>query len=150
MTDDNAFPGDDFLELRFDPKYKQIFKEQFSEPDENLIERDYSIPIEFSGKIDDKSKTVLSNLVQRVFANAESQDLKLRNTNPRVTFYSSEAWIQAKGTQNELNLPASMISWQAGYPSIQVIIPDRIETSEVIIKTVRLQSRYKITHSPRL
>jgi hypothetical protein len=138
MVAENNSSGDDFLELRFDPKYKQIFQEQFSSPEAPPIERDYNIPIEFSGSFDDKSKTILSNLVHRVFSNAQSQNLKLENTDPRVVFFSIETWKKKNRNQNELNLPASMISWQAGYPAIQVIIPNRIESYEVMIKTVRL------------
>ncbi len=138
MAADSESLGDDFLELRFDPKYKQIFEEQFVESDTDIIQRDYSIPLEFKGKIDDKTKSILSNLVGRVFSNAESQQLYLQNTNPQVIFFSKQAWAKTNDDQNELNLPASMISWQAGYPVIQVIIPNKIESYETVIKTVRL------------
>ncbi|MBU3917213.1 hypothetical protein KKA14_16895 [bacterium] len=132
--------GDGFLEMRFDPKYKKIFQEKIESFNVSRTERSYDIPVEFSGRFDEKTRKVIQNLVNNVFLNAFEYDLKLKYTDPMIHFYTSQEWESQKGKSRNktISLPASNIIWKENSPIIQLVIPEKISTGETAIKIVRL------------
>ncbi len=127
---------DDFLNVRFDPKFKQIFKEKIDALQGEFIAEDYLLPVRFNGSYSDKTQKYLNTMVGRVTKSAGLNGLRLRKADPEIVFYTEKAW--KKNNNDALNLPASTINWQGNKPIIQVITPARIDSSETIIKTVRL------------
>ncbi len=136
----SASMGDDFLEMRFDPKYKKIFQAKIESNEQSSIGRSYSIPVMFLGNFDSKTQKIIKNLVSRVFQNAEAFDLKLVHSDPEVHFYTLTQWKKesAAAIKKRISLPASKIIRKNSVPIIQLVIPERITTNEVLIKTVRL------------
>ncbi len=127
---------DDFLNVRFDPKFKQIFKEKIDALQGEFIAEDYLLPVRFNGSFSGKTRKYLHTMVGRVTKSAGLSGLRLRTTDPEIVFYTEKAW--EKNKNDALNLPASTINWQGSKPIIQVITPAKIDSSETIIKTVRL------------
>ncbi len=135
MNDDISV-DDDFLNIRFDPKFKQIFKEKIESLQGESVAEDYLLPVRFVGSYSNKTKKYLNTMVSRVTVSAGVCGLRLRKSDPEIVFYTAEAW--PKNKNDELNLPASTITWQGNQPIIQVVTPTEIDSSEILIKTVRL------------
>jgi len=132
--------NEDFVDARFDPEYKKIFQEKLEEFDALSSHKSYDITIKFFGDFDPRSQQAIQGLVHETFVNAERYDLILEHIAPEVHFFTPLGWANKKGKLNRkrLSLPASKIRWEAGRPFVELIIPEKITSSEVVIKTVRL------------
>lgn len=132
---------DDFLDARFDPKYKTLFKEKIESFDKTAVQTEVQIPIDFFGEFDNKTRQAVSNLVERVIKNSLFHNLKLRRTNPSIQFYTRLSWSakhRSETKKSQINLPAATIDRQQVNPLIQVIIPEKAESIETVIKIARL------------
>ncbi len=140
MTDEVISEKDDFLDSRFDPAFKVQFQNSFGNEGESAVQRDFNIPIIFEGQFDPKVKTALENMINAILNIAYDYELKISDSNPQVTFFTPNSWDthQSKKENTALNLPASAIEWKLGDPYIQIIVPKKIDTLEILIKTVRL------------
>ncbi|MBU2514794.1 hypothetical protein KJ966_26020 [bacterium] len=140
MADVLLSEGDDFLESRFDPKYRDLFQEKIGSFGDVVVERDFDIPTKFFGNFDKKTEQVLSNLVKSVFNIADNHGLRIQNSNPRIEFYTESAWAgkESKAKKTFNSLPASDVVWIDGDPHTCVILPYKIDSLEIVIKTIRL------------
>lgn len=132
--------GEDSIESRFSIEQKKLFLDKIEDFESLLFERSYNIAVHFHGQFDEKTKKAIQNLVNEVFHNAESYELMLQYTDPEVHFYSISSWEKTNQPINrdKINLPASKIRWEEKTPHVELIIPEKISTSEEVIKTVRL------------
>jgi len=132
--------GDDSLESRFSLEQKKLFLNKIENFESLLFERSYNIAVHFHGQFDVKSRKAIQNLVNEVFHNAESHELMLHYTDPEVHFYTVSNWEKTNQAINrkKINLPASKIRWENKTPHVELIIPEKLSTSEEVIKTVRL------------
>ena len=132
--------NDDFVDARFDPEYKKVFQEKLDSFDRSRGQKSYHVPIQFIGDIDSESKNAIKNLVQEVIHHAEIHQLVLVASEPSVVFFSISTWHKKSGFshQKKIPLPSAKICWKTGAPVIQVIIPETITSSEIVIKTIRL------------
>ena len=132
--------SDDLLEMRFSSQSIQVFHKNFADFESALPTKTYGIPVHFSGNFDNKSKSAIQNLVNESFVNAEKHGLRLEHNSPEVSFHTHSSW-ETKGNiplKKGVSLPAARLSWKDGIPMVELIIPEKITTSEEVIKTVRL------------
>jgi len=132
--------GDELFDMRFSPDSRKLFEEQVDAIEAITSGRSYDIPVIFFGRFDEKSQKAIKILVNEVIQNANKYELKLQQTDPSVQFYTLSSWEERLGKpyQKNINLPASKIQWENGAPIIQLIIPERVTSSEEVIKTIRL------------
>ena len=132
--------GEELFDVRFSLDARKVFEEQVDAIEAISLSRSYDIPVEFFGRFDEKSQKAIKILVNEVIQNANKYELKLHQTDPAIEFYTLASWEEKIGKpyQKAINLPASKINWEEGIPYIQLIIPEKISTSEAVIKTVRL------------
>ncbi len=132
--------GDDLLDKRFSSESIQIFHKSLADFESLLPVRAYDILVHFAGNFDTKSKNAIQNLVNESFVNAEKHQLKLERYNPEVSFHTRSSWETKSGSplKQSTPLPAARISWNDGTPTVELIIPEKVTTSEEVIKTVRL------------
>jgi len=132
--------GEELFDVRFSLDARKVFEEQVDAIEAISLSRSYDIPVEFFGRFDEKSQKAIKILVNEVIQNANKYDLKLHQADPAIEFYTLASWEEKIGKpyQKTINLPASKINWEEGIPYIQLIIPEKISTSEAVIKTVRL------------
>ena len=140
QEDDFSTVGDDALDMRFSSESIQVFHKSLSDFESALPIRSYDIPVHFSGSFDNKSKNAIQNLVNESFVNAEKHQLRLEHNSPEVSFYTRSSWEAKSGTPLKKNspLPAARLSEKDGIPIVELIIPEKVTTSEEVIKTVRL------------
>ena len=136
MSIDDLDIDDDFLNVRFDPKYKQIFKEKIESLQEEAVREDYRIPVRFTGDYQQKTQLLLHQMVNRVMALAGNYGMRIRRWEPRIEFFTRASWLET--SDKEPNIPASVIVWQGKQPIVRVVTPSKIGSSEILIKTVRL------------
>lgn len=132
--------GDDALESRFSTESIQVFHKSVADFESALPVRSYDIPVHFFGSFDTKSKNAIQNLVNESFVNAERHQLRLEHNKPEVSFYTPSSWKSSSGPSLKKNspLPAARLTWNDGTPMAELIIPEKVTTSEDVIKTVRL------------
>ena len=132
--------GEEFFDMRFSRDSRQLFEEQIDAIEAISSSRTYDIPVTFFGRFDEKSQMAIKILVNEVIQNANKYELKLHQTDPAIEFYTLASWEDklGKSYEKKINLPASKIKWENGTPFIQLIIPEKISSSEAVIKTVRL------------
>ena len=132
--------GEEFFDVRFSPKARQIYEGKVDDIEAISSSRTYDIPVIFYGRFDEKSQKAIKILVNEVIQSANRYELKLHQTDPSIQFYTLSSWEKKLGKpyEKKINLPASKINWENGTPYIQLIIPERVSTSEAVIKTVRL------------
>ncbi len=132
--------GDDLLEMRFSSESIQVFHKSLADFESILPTRSYDIPVHFFGNFDNKSKDAIQNLVNESFVNAEKHGLQLEHHKPEVSFYTRSSWESGsnKPLKKGVSLPAARLSSTEGIPMVELIIPEKISTSEEVIKTVRL------------
>lgn len=131
--------SEDFVEARFDPAYKKEFQEKLDLFDRSKGSGSSDIPVTFFGEFDTKSRKAIQTLVREAVHYADMHRLTL-TTSAQIAFFTSSAWQKERGrpTEGKIPLPSAKIEWQSGIPTVQLIVPGRITSSEVVIKTVRL------------
>jgi len=140
QASDFSTMGDDLLESRFNRSSIRVFQERYPDFEALLTQRSYHIPTHFLGEFDRKSQQAIQHLINTAFAEAEKHDLKLEYTDVEVAFFTPGSWFKSKGQEIKkiTALPAARISRETGTPIVELIIPERVTTSEQVIKTVRL------------
>lgn len=132
--------GDDALEMRFSNESIQVFHKSLADFESALPVRSYDIPVHFHGNFDTKSQNAIQNMVNESFVNAERHQLRLERHSPEISFYTRSSWESETGKPIKKNspLPAARLNWRDSIPVVELIIPEKISTSEDVIKTVRL------------
>jgi hypothetical protein len=132
--------GDDLIESRFSQAFIKAFQDSVEDFDSLLPQRNHQIRIDFEGAFDVRTRQAILRLVEGVFAEAERYCLTLAHTDPRVRFHTPASWEKSIGQASRRvpTLPAARIHWGTGIPVVELIIPEKIATSEEVIKTVRL------------
>ncbi|MBU2644272.1 hypothetical protein KKI24_06145 [bacterium] len=131
---------EDLLETRFSSESIQFFLKSLADFESVLPVRSYDTPIHFFGSFDKKSQTAIQNLVNESFVTAEKHGLRIEHHSPEVSFYTPSSWAVESGKplKKQSTLPAARLTWKNGVPFVEVIIPEKITSSEEVIKTVRL------------
>ncbi len=132
--------NEEFIDARFDPEYRRLYKGEIEKFDLNHEGRSYEIMVKFNGDVDNTTKLALQSLISEIFLNVETFGLRLEHVTPVVHFFTPHGWRKQNGgkTSQDIQLPAAKISWDPGTPVIQVIIPESIKSNEIVIKAVRL------------
>lgn len=132
--------SDDLLEMRFSSESIQIFHKNLADFESALPTKSYGIPVHFYGSFDNKSKNAINNLVNESFVNAERHGLRLEHNSPEVSFHTRSSWESRSGAPLKKNviLPAARLGRTDGIPVVELIIPEKVTSSEEVIKTVRL------------
>ncbi len=132
--------GDDALDMRFSSESIQVFHKSLTDFESVLPVRSYDILVHFSGNFDNKTKNAIQNIVNESFVNAEKHQLRLERHSPEVSFYTRSSWEAGSGPLLNKNspLPAARLSEKDGTPVVELIMPEKVTTSEEVIKTVRL------------
>lgn len=141
MVERNALNsmGEEFIEARFDPKYRQLFQDKISELEQQKQPRINQIPVRFRGEIDPKVEKAIRLLVDQIFAFANDYGLTLSPPQPEVVFFSLASWEKEanKKIVPDTPLPASRLQTIDNIPHVQIILPPKITSNEVVINTVR-------------
>lgn len=131
--------GESLLEARFDPKEKDLFAEKLAQADAEAAPKSYPIPVRFETQLDPKAEQAIRRVTLACFDEAQAVGLTLKHLNPTVEFYGPLEWEQKSGDDAlAMELPASKLDRSGRFPVIQLILPQTVKTTEVVIKTVRL------------
>ncbi|MDT8445527.1 MAG: hypothetical protein RRB13_01365 [bacterium] len=131
--------GESLLEARFDPREKDLFAEKLADADAHAVPKSYPIPVRFEAKLDPKAEQAIRKVTLACFEQASAVGLDLKHLHPTVEFYGPREWEKKTGESAlELELPAAKLDQSGRFPVIQLILPERIQTTEVVVKTVRL------------
>ncbi|MDH5560953.1 MAG: hypothetical protein OEY59_08900 [Deltaproteobacteria bacterium] len=132
--------SDDFIDGRFDPKFKKEFLEKLEVFDDEAGDREFPIQVHFFGEFENNTKRAINILVNEVFNNAKRYQLVLKREIPEVQFYTPLSWVEENPDylSQKLVLPASKITFETGFPRVNLIVPEKTESAETVIKTVRL------------
>ena len=131
--------GEEFIEARFDPKYRELFQGKIAEFEQQKSGQKNPIPIYFHGDLDTKAAKAIKLLVNQILAFADYFGLILQNTKPEIHFFSVPAWEKTvrKKMAPDIPLPASKIASHGHIAKVQIILPPQISSNEAVINIVR-------------
>ena len=131
--------GDEFIEARFDPKYRDLFQGKIEEFEREKDTKTNPIPIHFHGTIMEKASRAIKLLVEQILLFADRCGLVLASSSPEIHFYSISAWEgqEKRKLTSSIPLPASKIVTNQQTVQVQVILPEAIDSNEAVINTVR-------------
>ena len=129
--------GGDWIDSRFDAAYKKEFLGQFDNFYDISPPKDYPIPVSFRGDFDPKAQRAIQAVTTQCFEIAKAAGISVYHKGPEVVFFNPSSWHKAQG-EKPIDLPAARMQDQEGKHIIQVVVPDEIKSTEVVIKTARL------------